>query len=187
MAQWESAFRDSPRSADGCRRRSETEVESKQDLSDVKNSTASSSYYLERKKIPTLILSSCNGGDTSKSGNMATAFISWGTIGEVYAWNGTASFVGAGTVLFCDYTIEFSPDAIGEWYFDTVITIGSVMLYSIIGDRSGIVSSIITYVDDLKRISEIGRVRYFINSEGRIEYEKVPNGSWTFALAMYSS
>ena len=187
MAQWASAFRDSPRSADGCRRRSETEVESKQDLSDVKNSTASSSYYLERKKIPTLILSSCNGGDTSKSENMATAFISWGTIGEVYAWNGTASFVGAGTVLFCDYTIEFSPDAIGEWYFDTVITIGSVMLYSIIGDRSGIVSSIITYVDDLKRISEIGRVRYFINSEGRIEYEKVPNGSWTFALAMYSS
>ena len=93
----------------------------------------------------------------------------------------------SGTVLFCDYTIEFSPDAIGEWYFDTVITIGSVMLYSIIGDRSGIVSSIITYVDDLKRISEIGRVRYFINSEGRIEYEKVPNGSWTFALAMYSS
>ena len=118
---------------------------------------------------------------------MATAFISWGTIGEVYAWNGTASFVDAGTVLFCDYTIEFSPDAIGEWYFDNVITIGSVMLYSIIGDRSGIVSSIITYVDDLKRISEIGRVRYFINSEGRIEYEKVPNGSWTFALAMYSS
>ena len=65
--------------------------------------------------------------------------------------------------------------------------IGMVNGLAIIGDRSGIVSSIITYVDDLKRISEIGRVRYFINSEGRIEYEKVPNGSWTFALAMYSS
>lgn len=163
-------------------------------LADVKQSIvsqATSTQYLERKKIHTLILSSCNGGDTSRPENMATAFMSWGTIGEVYAWNGTATYIGGGTVHLgwfdFHYSLETSPDKIKEWYFDTVITAGEVLVYTILGNRGGAFQSIERYIDDLDKISEIGRVRYFINSEGKIDYEKVSDSSWTFALAIYSS
>ena len=42
-------------------------------------------------------------------------------------------------------------------------------------------------IADIKEKSNIGRVRYYIDSEGGIAYEKIPDSSWAFALALYSS
>ena len=70
---------------------------------------------------------------------MATAFISWGTIGEVYAWNGTASYlIGIDEHIGffnINYTIEHSFDIEKELYVDSLIMLGKVMVYSVIGSR----------------------------------------------------
>ncbi len=162
----------------------------------------STTNALERKRINTLVLSSCNGGnitklssinggDIQKSDNIATAFTSWGTIGEVYAWNGKASFVFAGTVHLCffdfHYTIEHSWDINDGLFGAYVKTVTNVAIYSIIGCADGVVDSFETFFADVEKLSEIGRVRYYINSEGKIAYEKVPNSSLSVDLALYSS
>ncbi len=60
-------------------------------------------------------------------------------------------------------------------------------IYSIIGCADGVVDSFETFFADVEKLSEIGRVRYYINSEGKIAYEKVPNSSLSIDLALYSS
>ena len=159
-------------------------------------------HYLERKHINTLVLSSCNGGNISvittdsngmikDSSNMATAFISWGTIGEVYAWNGTASYlIGIDEHIGffnINYTIEHSFDIEKELYVDSLIMLGKVMVYSVIGSKNGVENSLETYFGEVADLFELGKMRYYINDEGRIAYEKVPNISWSITNALYSS
>lgn len=159
-------------------------------------------HYLERKRINTLILSSCNGGNTSSlyssndgkiriDANMATAFVSWKTIGEVYAWNGTASYlIGFDEHIgffHINYTFEHSFDIEKQLFGPYITMVSSVMYYSVLGDVGGVTDSIGTFVDKAESLSEIGRVRYYINSQGEIEYEKVSDSSWSFALGLYSS
>ena len=159
-------------------------------------------HYLERKHINTLVLSSCNGGNISvittdsngmikDSSNMATAFISWGTIGEVYAWNGKASYlIGIDEHIGffnINYTIEHSFDIEKELYVDSLITLGKVMVYSVLGSKNRVENSLETYFGEVADLSELGKMRYYINDEGKIDYEKVPDSSWSFALALYSS
>ena len=159
-------------------------------------------HYLERKHINTLVLSSCNGGNISvittdsngmikDSSNMATAFISWGTIGEVYAWNGTASYlIGIDEHIGffnINYTIEHSFDIEKELYVDSLIMLGKVMVYSVLGSKNGVENSLETYFGEVADLFELGKMRYYINDEGRIAYEKVPNISWSITNALYSS
>ncbi len=42
-------------------------------------------------------------------------------------------------------------------------------------------------ITDIDTLSKIGRVRYFINNRGEIDYEKVSNSSLSIACSLYSS
>ncbi|MCR5057169.1 MAG: cellulose binding domain-containing protein [Clostridiales bacterium] len=162
----------------------------------------SSTHYLERKRINTLVLSSCNGGDITKltpqsaggikaDDNMATAFASWESIGEVYAWNGTASYIiGVDEhigIFDINYTIEHSFDVEKRLYEDSLITLFKVLVFSVAGKWGEVDKSLDAFFVDIHNLPQLGRVRYYRNKEGEIEYEKVSDISWSFSLAWYSS
>ena len=170
---------------------------------DVKNS-------LKRKTMETLILSACNTGDINDSNNIARAFMSWGTIDEVYAWNGTATFIAGASInyniralefniphtnitigliipLNIMFTLETSWD-IGEYFINLVIKYAPEITYNIFhGNMSSWLSCGVGLVTDLEELSQIGRVRYFTNSAGEVDYEKVSNSSLSIMLGLYTS
>ena len=170
--------------------------------SDVTEPDPTKQRYLERKKIRSLILSSCNGGDITKiqtetngaikyDSNMATAFISWGTIGAVYAWNGYATYLGGANVHLALFDFQFSLEhsfSLEEQYIGLCVkTIGDIIACTLHGDIAGEAISGWTFICETQKLSEIGRVRYYLTDEGRIAYEKVPNISWSITHALYSS
>lgn len=62
--------------------------------------TTSIDTDLIHRKIDTLRLSSCNNGNTQDDQNDASRFMKWGTIGEVYAWDGRSSYIISGELAF---------------------------------------------------------------------------------------
>ena len=171
--------------------------------SDVINPYLPNSDTLERKRIRSLILSSCNNGDLSaltytndeidSESNLATAFISWGTIGEVYAWSGRATYIAGGTVdlgLFdFQFTIERSFEKEGHYVRLLVETITGAIICFVYGDQTGVGCSVWAFIHGAQEIAEldIGRVRYYLSQEGKIAYEKVPDSSWSFTDTRYAS
>ena len=65
--------------------------------------------------------------------------------------------------------------------------LGKVMVYSVLGSKNGVENSLETYFGEVADLFELGKMRYYINDEGRIAYEKVPNISWSITNALYSS
>ncbi|MBO7565305.1 MAG: cellulose binding domain-containing protein [Clostridiales bacterium] len=169
---------------------------------------------LEHKKMDTLIVSACNTGDINESDNVARAFMSWGTIKEVYAWNGTATFfvgshvhttinidvvdipalgikVGFSIPIDLRFSLETSWDIL-KYYGKFIWDHATECIQKIKdGDKYWYISggiSILLDLDELDSItSQIGRVRYYRNSSGNVVYEKVPNSSLSFMLSIYST
>lgn len=155
----------------------------------------------EKKRIRTLILSSCNTGkiDDYKN-NIAYSFMSWGTIDEVYAWNGRATFIAGfngfliNDVFEFQFTIEFSPDKfqLASIIYDNAHAGGKALLS---GDFGGLIGSEIQCIVDteyyfahlpefLEEMPNIGRVRYYRNENNEIVWEKVSD--WSFMCSVFS-
>jgi len=122
---------------------------------------------------------------------MATAFISWGTIGEVYAWNGYATYSGGANVHLALFDFQFSLEhsfSLEEQYIGLCVkTIGDIIACTLHGDIAGEAISACTFICEAQKLSEIGRIRYYLNEEGKIAYEKVPNISFSITNSWFSS
>ena len=145
----------------------------------------------KKKDIATLILSSCHSGELSQENNPARTFMNMGTIGEVYAWNGSATYLGISrpVLLIPDneqssfrvfsLPIAFSAEMSFDWYPEYVTAVASDFVYCIDciknGDFLGLIGLIPRVEHQIDDISKIGRYRYYRNSDGEVEYEKV---SW---------
>ena len=53
-------------------------------------------YIVHIREVVTI----CNNGNTQDDQNVASRFMKWGTIGEVYAWDGRSSYITSGELAF---------------------------------------------------------------------------------------
>ena len=60
-------------------------------------------------------------------------------------------------------------------------------MFSVAGKWGEVDKSLDAFFVDIHNLPQLGRVRYYRNIEGEIEYEKVSDISWSFSLAWYSS
>ncbi len=160
------------------------------------------STELEKKNIETLILSSCHSGELSVSNNPATAFMKMGTIKEVYAWNGSACYIGIQktvilhpefTIPGTDYSLsielpiellltwEFSPtpmDKILQHYTEIV---GGLLW----GNFDLVAYGEVRMISDAFEFSEYGRYRFYWDGE-EIKHEKICNWNMPDIYFLYS-
>ncbi len=158
-----------------------------------KQKNISTDILLERKSIKTLNVASCFSGDLNlednNQDNIARSFMNWGTIDEVYAWNGTSSFLAAGNVYllgldFC-YTFETTWDDDWQTLKATVSFLSDWIACTVLGYRDGIKKSFFEYIGKLEDISRLGRVRYYRDGK-EIKHEKVSGISFDISLGLYS-
>ncbi|MBR5057374.1 MAG: cellulose binding domain-containing protein [Clostridiales bacterium] len=159
----------------------------------------------KKKKIQTLILSSCHSGELGVANNPAYTFMNSGTIGEVYAWHGTAAFLGGssshwvikpgnpipqigepvafGIPLDIMYTWEFSPSG-----YEMILNhAADIILGWIYRDKNLIGYGEVGMVTDLILLHQYGRYRYYRNKRGEVLYEKVSDSSLSVIYYLWSS
>ena len=115
--------------------------------------------------------------------------MNWGTIDEVYAWNGTSSFLATGNVYLLGldfrYTLENTWDDDWQTLKATVSFLSDWIACTVLGYRDGIKKSFFEYIGKLEDISRLGRVRYYRDGK-EIKYEKVSGISFDISLGLYS-
>ncbi|MCR5059264.1 MAG: cellulose binding domain-containing protein [Clostridiales bacterium] len=157
----------------------------------------------EKKKIDTLILSSCHSGELDEPNNPARTFLKWGTIGEVYAWNGEACYIGIQktvilhpefTIPGTDYSLgveipidmmltwEFSPTALETIFKHSIEIVGGLVLcnYGLVAIGE------VGMITDIFELPEYGRYRFYWDGEV-IAHEKIYNWDLPNVYFLYSS
>ncbi len=157
----------------------------------------------EKKTIDTLILSSCHSGDLVEPNNAARTFLKWGTIGEVYAWNGSACYseITKTVILHPEFTIpgtdysldiELSAEIMLVWEFsptplDIILQhyteiIGGLLL----GNVDLVAYGEVRMITDAFDFPDYGRYRFYCEGE-EIKYEKIYNWNMPNVYFLYSS
>ena len=130
---------------------------------------------LRHHKIDTLRLSSCNNGNIDDPNNIARSFMNWGTIGEVYAWDGQSSYISTGE-------LKVILPAANPWIGDSYIVLDYSLEYSASNLRSLLVIILAGGMVGCQNIGavdwDLGLVRYYYDeSTGEIEYENISDSS----------
>ena len=167
------------------------------------NSTYSQGW--KRKHIRTLILSSCHSGELGVKTNPAYTFMNSGTIEEVYAWHGTASFLEGDCIHWAilpgiaisqtddSVALAVSIDIISIWEISPsgyeMMLKHSIEIVSglILGNNSLIAEGEAGIITDLILLPQYGRYRYYRNEGGEVVYEKVSDNSLYFIYNLCSS
>ncbi len=131
-------------------------------------------HYLTPKRIDTLRLSSCNNGDVDDANNVARKFMEWGTIGEVYAWDGQSAYIVNGEIVLL---LPSSDEWLGNNYFALDLSVE----FSASNLRNYIIIGLVGSYSSIRIINrdgfDLGMVRYYRDSSGRVVYENVPDSS----------
>lgn len=162
------------------------------------------------KTIAKLVLSSCHSGDVTDQSSVARAFMSWDTIDEVYAWNGTATYLGSADIhllisiplidipeldsgisliipMDVQVTLEMTED-----FYDSLSVFGARSTVGIVsrivsGDIFWWITGGVDILSDFKEMMDLGRVKYYKNEEGQVTWKKVSNSSLSIMFNVFSS